>query len=355
MAGHDKTEKATPKRRETARKRGQVARSADLQGAVVLLVALLALSAFGPALAARLEETLRAFLTATATPDVVRNGGLGALLGPALASAALAVAPIALACLAAGVAASTAQVGLKPSAQALKPDPRRLDPLQGTKNLFGLNGLFEGAKAVVKVAIVGVIAALAVVPKLPELAGLVGIAPAQLGGVLTEMVLEIAKRTAIAYLAIGALDYLWQRRRHDKSLRMDKQELKDELKEHSLPPHVRAAIRRRQVQAARARMMAAVPNADVVVTNPTHYAVALAYDASKTAPEVVAKGKDLVARRIREIAAEHGVTIVSDPPLARTLHGSVEVGQVIPEELYQAVAELLAFVFRVGRRKAAAR
>ena len=130
MSGENRTEKPTPKRRGEARKRGQVARSADLQGAVVLLVALLALSAFGPALAARLEETLRAFLAATATPDVVRNGGLGALLGPALASAALAVAPIALACLAAGVAASTAQVGLKPSAQALKPDPRRLDPLQ---------------------------------------------------------------------------------------------------------------------------------------------------------------------------------------------------------------------------------
>jgi flagellar biosynthetic protein FlhB len=135
---------------------------------------------------------------------------------------------------------------------------------------------------------------------------------------------------------------------------MDKQEVKEEAKQHALPPEVRSALRRRQLQAARARMMAAVPQADVVVTNPTHYAVALLYDGSKPAPEVIAKGQDLVAAQIRRIAEEHDVPIVPDPPLARSLHASVEVGQQIPEELFQAVAAVLAFVYRVARRQVTA-
>jgi flagellar biosynthesis protein FlhB len=134
---------------------------------------------------------------------------------------------------------------------------------------------------------------------------------------------------------------------------MDKQSVKDEAKQNDLPAEVKGAIRRRQIMAARARMMADVPQADVVVTNPTHYAVALRYDPTKSAPEVVAKGVDLVAKRIREIAADSGVPIVPDPPLARSLHASVEVGQVIPEEMFQAVAQLLAFVYRTARRRVA--
>ena len=133
---------------------------------------------------------------------------------------------------------------------------------------------------------------------------------------------------------------------------MDKQAVKDEHKSTELPPEVRGAIRRRQMQAARARMMADVPTADVVVTNPTHFAVALKYDAEKAAPEVVAKGSDLVAKKIRELAAESGIPVISDPPLARSLHATVEVGHLIPEELYQAVAQLLSFVYRTARRRA---
>jgi flagellar biosynthetic protein FlhB len=145
---------------------------------------------------------------------------------------------------------------------------------------------------------------------------------------------------------------VFQRRRYEKSLKMTKQEVKDEMRQHTAPPEVRSAIRKRQIQVARARMMAAVPTADVVVTNPTHFAVALVYDGSKAAPEVVAKGQDLVAAQIRRIAEENHVPIVSDPPLARTLHATVEVGQLVPEQLWQAVAQLLAFVYRLaGRRK----
>jgi flagellar biosynthetic protein FlhB len=353
MAAHDRTEKATPKRRAEARRKGQVARSADLSGALVLLAALLALSVLGPHAATVLADDLREAFALAATPEVVRDRGLAAILGGQAAAAAAAAAPIALACLAAGIAASAGQVGLKITPAALKPDPRRLNPLQGAKQLLGLRSVFEGTKAVVKIAAVGTVAALALLPQLEELAALVGTPPSALGPMLARNALAVVQRAALAYLVIGAIDLGWQRWRHERSLRMDKQQVREEQKEHQLPAEVRSALRRRQVQAARARMMAAVPQADVVVTNPTHYAVALRYDPAKRAPEVIAKGADLVAARIRELARDHGVAVVPDPPLARSLHASVEVGQLIPEELYQAVAQLLAFVFRTAARRSA--
>jgi flagellar biosynthetic protein FlhB len=168
------------------------------------------------------------------------------------------------------------------------------------------------------------------------------------------MVFGIGIRAAAAYLVIGIVDMIWQAHRTEKSMRMDKQEVKDEAKQQTLPAEVRGAMRRRQMQNSRARMMAAVPEADVVVTNPTHYAVALKYDGTNPAPEVVAKGVDLVAARIRELATDAGVPIVPDPPLARALHASVEVGHQIPEELFGAVAQILAFVYRMAGKKRAA-
>jgi flagellar biosynthetic protein FlhB len=166
------------------------------------------------------------------------------------------------------------------------------------------------------------------------------------------MVLAIAQRAAFAYLLIGLIDYGYQRWRHEKGLRMTKQELREEFKQHSLPAEVKSAQRRRQLQAARARMMAAVPQADVVVVNPTHFAVALTYDGTRPAPECVAKGQDLVALQIRRLAEEHGVPVVEDRPLARSLHAAIEIGQLVPEELYQAVAQVLAYVYRVAKRRA---
>jgi flagellar biosynthesis protein FlhB len=351
MAG-EKTEKATPKKRNEARKKGSVAKSADLNGAVVMLAALFALSATAPHLVDTLETCLRDALALVSTPDVVNHRGLGPLLSEQARSAGLAAAPVILTCVAAGVLVNVIQVGGKPRVTALKPDPKRLSPISGFKNIYGPNALFEGAKNIVKVAAVGAVTALAVLPKLDEFAALVGTPPQQLLPTLAHMVLGIAQRAAMAYLLIGIVDYVYQRYRHEKSLKMDKQEVKEEHKSTELPPEVRGAIRRRQMQAARARMMADVPTADVVVTNPTHFAVALKYDAEKAAPEVVAKGSDLIAQKIRELAAQSGVPVIADPPLARSLHATVEVGHLIPEELYQAVAQLLAFVYRTARRRA---
>jgi flagellar biosynthetic protein FlhB len=343
MAG-ERTEKATPKKRDEARKKGQVARSMDLNGAVVLLASLLALSAFAPAMFHRMADASRELLRWTAQPEVVGQEGLGRVLSSVASAWLLSVAPIAATCLIAGVLTSLAQVGLKPAPQALKPDPKRLNPISGAKQIFGTHALFEGAKSIV---------VLAVLPKLDELAALVGMPPAVLLPELGRQVLAIAQRAAFAYLVIAIADVAYQRWRHEKNLKMDKQEVKDEHKQQELPSEVKSQQRRRAMELARARMMDAVPTADVVVTNPTHYSVALRYSAEALAPVVVAKGQDLVALRIREIARDAGVMVVPDPPLARAIHGTVDVGRMIPEELFQAVAELLAYVYRVAGRQTA--
>lgn len=353
MAGEDRTEKATPKRREEARKKGQVAKSMDLNGAWVLIAALLALNVFGGHMYRQMEAAMRSSLALIATPDVVRAEGVAPLLMETGRTVAVAVAPIAVACLLAGLVVSVLQVGVKPKSQAIKPDPKKLNPLTGAKNLFGPNMVFEGVKNVVKVSIVGGVVFVAVFPSLPELATLVGLPPGQLGSKLAAEIMGIAKRAAAAYLAIGFVDLVWQRHRNEKQLRMTKDEVKREAKEQAPPAEVMGERKRRQLVASRARMMAAVPGADVVVTNPTHFSVALKYDGSRGAPVVVAKGQDLVAFEIRRIAEEHGVPVVPDPPLARSLHATVDLDQEIPEELYQAVAQLLAFVYRVAGRSVA--
>jgi flagellar biosynthetic protein FlhB len=351
----DRTEKATPKRRDEARRKGQVARSMDLNGAVILLTGLLALSSAGPAMVRRMEESLVALLTMAKDPSIVDQKGVGELFATVGRHVALAAAPVAVACALAAVAVNAAQVGLRPAPGALKPDVKRLNPLSGFKNIFGPNAPVEALKSVLKVTAVGGIAALAVLPRLDELAAMVGTPAGALLPELSRTVLHIAQRAAAAYLLIAFADLAWQRYRHEKGMRMDKQSVKDEFKQQQLPGEVKSAQRRRAMELARARMMDAVPTADVVVTNPTHFSVALKYDSAHPAPVVVAKGADHVAFKIRELAREHGVSVVPDPPLARTLYASVDIGKMIPEDLFQAVAQLLAYVYRVaGARRAAA-
>jgi flagellar biosynthesis protein FlhB len=354
MAG-DKTEKATPKKRKEARQKGQVARSTDLQGAVVLLAGIIALGSAGPGMVQRMADVMRAGIAQMSSPEVVSKKGIGVLLSNAGEAAALAVAPIALACVLAGVATSVGMVGFKPSGKALQPDAKRMNPVAGLKNILGPNALVELAKSIAKVGVVAGIVAVALLPRLPEFGGMVGISPVDFGTILSADLGMLIKRAAFAYLLIGAADFAWQKRRTEKSLKMDKTEVRDEAKQQNLPAEVRGALRRRQMEISRKRMMASVPEADVVVTNPTHYSVALRYDGTKVdAPEVVAKGKGHVAMRIREIAREHGVPVIADPPLARGLHASVELNQQIPEHFFGAVAAVLAFVYRTASRRAAA-
>jgi flagellar biosynthetic protein FlhB len=354
MAG-EKTEKATPKRRSEARKKGQVARSTDLQGAIVLLAGIMAMGSAGPKLVTRMADQLRASMQQVANPDVVSAHGIGTLMSSAGTAVLLSVAPIALACTLAGILTNVGMVGFKPSGKALRPDPKRLNPIAGAKNIFGPNAIVETAKSVAKVGAVAAIVAIALLPKLPEFGGMVGLSPVDFGSILASDMSSLVKRAALAYFVIGIADFFWQRHRHEKSLKMDKQEVKDEAKEANLPPEVRGALRRRQMEMSRKRMMAEVPTADVVVTNPTHFSVALRYDATKAdAPEVIAKGQDHLALRIREIAREHGVPVIPDPPLARGLYASVDLNHTIPEEFFGAVAAVLAFVYRTAARRAAA-
>ena len=346
MAGGDKTEKATPKRRAEARKKGQVAKSQDLTGAIVLLASLLALSSLGPASWAHMRDAMLRCLSLIATPDVIDHGGIGKVLLNTLTDAGLSAGPIALVCMLTGVLTGVLQVGWKPSAGALKPDPKRINPIKVAKNLFGMHFLFESVKTVVKFAVVGAIAAMALFGQLDELGALVGMTPAELLSRASETILQIAQRGAMAYLVIALVDFAWQRYRFEKQIKMDKEEVKQEHKGQEVSAEVRGAIRRRQMQAARARMMAAVPGADVVVTNPTHFAVALRYGNDAPAPVVVAKGQDLIALKIREIAENSGVPVLEQKLLARSMYDLVQVDQAIPPEFYRAVAELIHFLSR---------
>jgi flagellar biosynthetic protein FlhB len=263
--------------------------------------------------------------------------------------------PIGIICMAGGVLANVAQVGLRPTPYLLKPNFKKLNPMQGAKQIFGKRVGFELGKVLAKVAIVGGAAAMSLVPLITNLGAGMGTTPMALGSLLNAGARSIIERIVIVYLLIAVIDLIHQRRSHAKGMKMSKQEVKDEGRQTDLPPEIKGAIRRRQMMAARARMMAAIPTADVVVTNPTHYAVALKYDGNLPAPVVVAKGKNLVAAQIRRIATENNIPIVPDPPLARSLHAMVEIDRMIPADLYAAVAQVLAFVYKMaGRRRIAA-
>ncbi len=350
-AGGDRTEKATPKKKEEARKKGQVARSVDLNGAGVLMAGVLALSAFAPGMVERMAQAMRTALTLTSQPSLVDQEGLATVLGSLAQDTVLAALPIMVVCCVAGVVVNVAQVGFKPSPGALKPQFAKLNPISGAKNLFGKNAIVETIKGVLKVGIVGAVAVITLWPQLQDLAALVGSPPAVLMPLIGETVIHVVQRIAGAYVVIAIADFFYQRWKYEKDLRMEKKEVKDEHKQQELPAEVKGAQRRRAMQMANARMMDDVPTADVIVTNPTHYSVALRYSADSPAPVVVAKGVDHLAFKIREVAKAADVPVVPDPPLARSLYGAVDVGRAIPEELYQGVAQLLAYVYRVNARK----
>jgi flagellar biosynthesis protein FlhB len=353
---HSRTEKATPRRRGEARSKGRVARSADLSSTSSLLAAFAALVVGGPRMLSQLEAMLAHGLSQSGDTTLATSSGLGSVVMWGLRAFASAVAPVMIAAAIAGVVANVAQVRFKISLTPLQPSFTKLNPATGLRNLFGPSGIVEAGKALAKLALVGGTAFLTVWPRLPTFGALVGLPPADLLSQIGGEVLSIVIRVGGLLFLMGFADFLWQRHRLEKSLRMTKEEIKQEQRQTDVAPEVRGAMRRRQFQLARRRMLADVPLADVVVVNPTHYAAALRYDGSKPAPELVAKGVDHVAAAIRAVAEEHGVPIVSDPPLARMLYRQVELGAQIPEDLFAAVAQVLAYVYRIaGRRSRAQR
>jgi flagellar biosynthetic protein FlhB len=252
-----------------------------------------------------------------------------------------------------GVGASVAQVGFHISPKAIAPKIEKLDVVKGMTRLLSMRSLVVMVRDTLKLIVVGVVAWKVIAAEIPQFFQLSDMSVGQLAVTLGKLSLGIALKIGAAILVIAALDYAYQRYDFEKTIRMSRQELKDEFKDTEGSPAVKARVRQIQREMARKRMMAAVPTADVVITNPIHVAVALKYDAAKAAaPFVIAKGERLVAQRIKEIAKEHGIPVIEDVYLARALFKLCDIGQVIPDNLYRAVAEILAYVYKLNGKLA---
>lgn len=350
-SGQERTEAPTPKRRREAREQGQIARSRELGTTLVLIVSAAGLLLLGPATAAALLEELRTGLSPTREmifDPLWMTRGLGEMAWRGF----WAILPLIGLLMLAAFLAPLLMGGIGFSWKALAPKFERIDPLKGLQRMFALRALIELIKSIIKFLLVGAVAVLVIWLELDDLLRL-GLTDPR-GGLLAAM--EILGwgflLMSASTLLIAALDVPYQWWEHIKQLRMTKQEIKDEFKETEGKPEVKQKIRQLQMQAAQRRMMQEVPKADVIITNPTHFAVALRYDAARSdAPIVVAKGRDLVAARIREIGEEHGVLIFSAPPLARALYQTTDLNQPIPAELYRAVAQVLAYVYQLNEAR----
>ena len=351
----DRTEKATPRRREEARKRGQVARSQEVNVAFGLLAGFGLLAAVGGSTLGAMRELVAGSLASAGNAPELTLSEVWRRATEATLDAARMLAPYLAAGAAAGVLASALQVRPRITPQVLKPRFQVLNPVTGVKKLFSRRSAVGLVKDLLKVALVGALAYSVVKGAMPRIAGLTGASPGQVLATVGDLVLKLGFGVAGVYVMIALGDLAFERFQHERDLRMTKEEVKREARDQDINPHVRGAIKRRQREAAMRRMMAAVPVADVVITNPTHVAVALRYARDLPAPRVVAKGADHVAFRIMDLARSSGVAVLQDPPLARSLYAAVEVGDFIPPESFAAVAEILAYVYRVtGREPAAA-
>lgn len=350
-SGQNRNERATPKRKAEARRKGQVAISRDAAAAAAILASVgLLYWLVTPGMTA-LTSILQSWLT-LATDEAARRAltldHLPVLLSRIAGDVFFLLAPVMAGIAVVGIGANLAQTGFLWRREALQPDPARLNPVQGLARMFSLRSVTESLKALLKIAAIGGTGFLAFrheMNRFPELTQY------ELNGLLLAVgwiTLKAALLMACAAAIIGLLDYAYQRYEWERSLRMTKEEIKEEHREAEGDPLLRSRVRTMQKEMARRRMMTAVPTADVIVTNPTEIAVALQYKPDRmAAPIVVAKGAGFVAARIREIARQHGIPIVENKPVARTLFKLVQIGREVPADLYRAVAEILAFVYRV--------
>ncbi|MBV8370892.1 MAG: flagellar biosynthesis protein FlhB [Candidatus Eremiobacteraeota bacterium] len=352
MARPDATEKATPKRRREARERGQVARSQDIGGSAIFLAIVIALHAgFMAALGAG-AQAFQVALTHAGAHDELTISSVGGLFAGAMLPYAPLLAMAFGAAVVLAVVANVLQFGLLFSPALLAPNFGKLNPLAGFKRIFfSPQTLVQFAKQLLKLTIVIIICWLGVKDNFTLLYALAHASPHDIIVTIEGIVFGIGLKVGILLLLLGIADYVWERRRLEQSLKMTKTEVRDEHRQQEGNPEAKQALRQRQRAMARKRMMAAVPKATVVVTNPTHYAVALLWDEIKMdAPLLVAKGTDLIAKRIRELAAEHDVPILENPPLARTLYAKVELDSPVPPDMYAAVAQIIAFVYKLKNR-----
>jgi len=349
----ERNEQATPHRRDEARRKGQVAKSQEVNSVLMLSAGLLLLTAFFPYLVETTREMLFTFLRA-AGDGADAQYRFGAMFQSSLTTMARVLAPVAVGTVAVAIVANVGQVGFLAAPSVLEPKFEKINPIEGFKRIFGKRGMFELAKGLAKIAIVGLIAWSTYRGRLAGLTEFMFAVPAAMLPGAMHMAALFLIRALVAMAALAILDFVWQKWEHEKSIRMSVQDIKEELKENEGDPLLKSRVRAIQKQIASQRMMDSVKDAALVITNPTHYAVALGYDeGNDPAPRVLAKGMNEIARRIRELAREHNVPIVEEPPLARMLYRDCEIGHVIPATLYEAVARVLAYVFSIrakGRR-----
>ena len=353
--GGEKTEDATPKKLEDARKEGQVCQSTELSQSVTLLAFFVILKVFIGTVGTGFLEVFSGIYSRMSEFTTIVGGQIStkdfsSLINFLLIRTVILMLPFLLTGLLAGVAIEVVQVQWKPTTKPLTPKLSRLNPINGFKRMFSAEKLIDLLKSLLKLGVLGYVAVTAVIDEFPLFYGLYDMNIKTAVKNIGDFVINLGIKIAAIYLVIGFADFLYQKWKFANDMKMTKQEVKDEYKNAEGDPTIKGKQKQRMAEASRRRMMQAVPSADVVITNPTHFAVAIKYDPMVSdAPYVVAKGEDFLAARIKEIARDNNVEIVENKPLARMLYYNVDLGNSIPPELYQAVAEILAVIYNARR------
>ena len=351
--GAEKTEEPTAKKLDDARKEGQVAKSQEIATAFTLLALFLILrfgyAFIGKSFENEFERVYNSIPHVARTYDgMIPINWITSLLTNAILTMLLIAAPFFGIGFLIAFLSDFIQVRWKPTTKPLQPKFSKLNPVSGMKKIFSARKLFDLGKSLLKLAVISVVIYSFFIGRTESLFLLYDIPLKQAVGLMGNLIISLGLRIAAAYMVIALIDLIYQRRKFRKDMMMTKKEVKDEYKNSEGDPAVKGAQKRRMMEASRRRMMQQLPQADVVITNPTHYAVAIKYDAEESdAPIVVAKGADYLAQKIKEIAKENKVEIVENKPLARMLYANVEVGEMVPPELYKAVAEVLAYVYHL--------
>ena len=349
--GQEKTEVPTEKKRRESREEGQVAFSKELSSAALLAGIVLTLVATSPIILDAMRQLMSQIFRDLAQSEELSIDSIFTLSGEILSIILPAFAPFAAVIIFVGIFASVLQVGVMITFKAISPKFNKISPLTGLKRLFSSQSLADFLKSMAKLIIVGFVGYLTYIDKITELNGLSVSTPESILIYNFTVVAEVAGKIVLALVAIAIFDYFYQRWHHEQQLMMTKQEVKDETKQTEGDPQLKARIRQIQREMSNARMMQEVPKADAVIVNPTHFSVAILYDRDvMSAPEVIAKGADHLALRMRTVARENNVPILERPELARDLYANVEIGDDIPERFYKAIAEILAFVYRLRKR-----
>ncbi len=354
--GGEKTEPATQKKLEDARKEGQVAKSREIANGVGLLGLFLVLKLWSGPLGIRFIQSFNAVYTRI--PEVCKLlGGVSpsreitVIVRSVMLQMLIMLAPVFIVGYLIAFLCDYVQVGWKPTAKPLQPKLSKLNPMKGFKKIFSAQAIVELIKSILKIGLIGIITYTYIKNQWRLLFALLDMPVMQAIQLIGNTVINLGIRISAVYLIISAGDFAYQKWKFNKDMKMTKQEVKEEYKNQEGNPEIKGKIRQRMREASQRRMMQSVPTADVVITNPTHYAVAIKYDSEiAPAPIVVAKGSDFLAQKIKELAKENDIRIYEDKPLARMLYANVEVGTMIPPELYTAVAEVLAFVYHAEGR-----